>query len=80
MNAAKGSDKAVRVAHGYGFVANRSKVTRAETEQNREDFIWVRGLRVVHYRRIGFGVNIGVQYGFRQEVALRIQVEASKQD
>jgi len=32
------------------------------------------------FNRADFGVNIGVQYGFRQEVALRIQVEASKQD
>jgi polyisoprenoid-binding protein YceI len=32
------------------------------------------------FNRADFGVNIGVQYGFRQEVALRIQVEASRQD
>jgi polyisoprenoid-binding protein YceI len=32
------------------------------------------------FNRADFGVNTGVQYGFRQEVALRIQVEAYRQD
>ena len=32
------------------------------------------------FNRADFGVNAGVQYGFRQDVALRIQVEAYRQD
>ena len=32
------------------------------------------------FNRADFGVNTGVQYGFRQEVVLRIQVEAYRQD
>lgn len=32
------------------------------------------------FNRAEFGVNTGVQYGFRQEVTLRIQVEAIRQD
>lgn len=32
------------------------------------------------FNRSDFGINAGVQYGFRQEVILRIQVEASRQD
>lgn len=32
------------------------------------------------FNRADFGVNSGVQYGFRQEVTLRIQVEAVRQD
>lgn len=32
------------------------------------------------FNRADFGVNTGVQYGFRQEVDLRIQVEAYRQD
>jgi polyisoprenoid-binding protein YceI len=32
------------------------------------------------FSRADFGVNAGVQYGFRQEVTLRIQVEAIRQD
>ena len=32
------------------------------------------------FNRADFGVNFGQQYGFRQEVALRIQVEAIKVD
>jgi polyisoprenoid-binding protein YceI len=32
------------------------------------------------FNRAEFGVNSGVQYGFRQEVTLRIQVEAIRQD
>jgi polyisoprenoid-binding protein YceI len=33
-----------------------------------------------HFNRADFGVNAGQQYGFRQEVTLRIQVEAIRQD
>jgi polyisoprenoid-binding protein YceI len=32
------------------------------------------------FNRADFGVNTGVQYGFHQEVTLRIQVEAYRQD
>ena len=32
------------------------------------------------FNRADFGVNSGVQFGFRQEVTLRIQVEAVRQD
>lgn len=32
------------------------------------------------FNRADFGINTGVQYGFRQEVTLRIQVEAIRQD
>jgi polyisoprenoid-binding protein YceI len=32
------------------------------------------------FNRGDFGINTGVQYGFRQEVTLRIQVEAIRQD
>jgi len=32
------------------------------------------------FNRADFGVNAGLQYGFRQEVTLRIQVEAIRQD
>jgi polyisoprenoid-binding protein YceI len=32
------------------------------------------------FNRADFGVNSGVQFGFRQEVTLRIQVEAIRQD
>lgn len=32
------------------------------------------------FNRAEFGVNAGLQYGFRQEVTLRIQVEAIRQD
>lgn len=32
------------------------------------------------FNRADFGVNLGVQYGFRQEVTLRIQVEAVRLD
>jgi polyisoprenoid-binding protein YceI len=32
------------------------------------------------FMRSDFGVNAGVQYNFRQEVTLRIQVEAYRQD
>jgi polyisoprenoid-binding protein YceI len=32
------------------------------------------------FNRADFGVNSGVQYGFRQEVTLRIQVEAVRLD
>lgn len=32
------------------------------------------------FNRADFGINTGTQYGFRQEVALRIQVEAIRQD
>jgi polyisoprenoid-binding protein YceI len=32
------------------------------------------------FNRADFGVNTGLQYGFRQEVTLRIQVEAIRQD
>jgi len=32
------------------------------------------------FNRADFGVNAGLQYGFRQEVTLRIQVEAYRQD
>ena len=32
------------------------------------------------FNRADFGVNSGMQYGFRQEVILRIQVEAYRQD
>jgi len=32
------------------------------------------------FNRADFGVNAGMQYGFRQEVVLRIQVEAYRQD
>jgi polyisoprenoid-binding protein YceI len=32
------------------------------------------------FNRADFGVNTGVQYGFHQEVTLRIQVEAFRQD
>jgi polyisoprenoid-binding protein YceI len=32
------------------------------------------------FNRADFGVNSGVQYGFRQEVTLRIQVEAVRMD
>ncbi len=32
------------------------------------------------FNRADFGVNYGQQYGFSQEVAMRIQVEAIKAD
>ena len=32
------------------------------------------------FNRADFGVNAGLQYGFRQEVTVRIQVEAIRQD
>jgi polyisoprenoid-binding protein YceI len=32
------------------------------------------------FNRADFGINTGVQYGFKQEVTLRIQVEAIRQD
>jgi polyisoprenoid-binding protein YceI len=32
------------------------------------------------FNRADFGVNTGLQYGFRQEVTVRIQVEAIRQD
>jgi len=32
------------------------------------------------FNRADFGINTGVQYGFRQEVTLRIQVEAIRQE
>lgn len=32
------------------------------------------------FNRADFGVNAGLQYGFRQEVTLRVQVEAIRQD
>ena len=32
------------------------------------------------FNRAQFGINTGVQYGFRQEVTLRIQVEAIRQE
>jgi polyisoprenoid-binding protein YceI len=32
------------------------------------------------FNRSDFGINAGMQYGFRQEVTLRIQVEAYRQD
>jgi polyisoprenoid-binding protein YceI len=32
------------------------------------------------FNRADFGVNTGVQYGFRQEVVLRVQVEAYRED
>jgi polyisoprenoid-binding protein YceI len=32
------------------------------------------------FDRADFGVNYGQQYGFKQEVAMRIQVEAIKAD
>lgn len=32
------------------------------------------------FNRADFGVNTGIQYGFHQQVALRIQVEAVRQD
>ena len=32
------------------------------------------------FNRADFGVNAGLQFGFRQEVTLRIQVEAIRQD
>jgi polyisoprenoid-binding protein YceI len=32
------------------------------------------------FNRADFGINTGVQYGFRQEVTVRIQVEAIRQD
>jgi polyisoprenoid-binding protein YceI len=32
------------------------------------------------FSRADFGVNAGMQYGFRQEITLRIQVEAIRQD
>lgn len=32
------------------------------------------------FNRADFGVNAGLQYGFRQDVTLRIQVEAIRQD
>ena len=32
------------------------------------------------FNRADFGVNAGAQYGFHQEVVMRIQVEASRQD
>lgn len=35
---------------------------------------------VGNFNRADFGVNIGQQYGFNQEVTLRIQVEAIRQD
>ena len=59
VNAVKEPDKTVGVAHGYGFVANRPKVTCTVTKQHREDLVWVRGPCVVHYRRIG-GIAIPV--------------------
>ena len=32
------------------------------------------------FNRADFGINTGAQYGFRQEVTLRIQVEAIRQE
>jgi polyisoprenoid-binding protein YceI len=32
------------------------------------------------FNRADFGVNAGLQYGFRQKVTVRIQVEAIRQD
>jgi polyisoprenoid-binding protein YceI len=32
------------------------------------------------FNRADFGVNAGLQFGFRQEVTVRIQVEAIRQD
>lgn len=32
------------------------------------------------FNRADFGINAGIQYGFHQEVSLRIQVEAVRQD
>ena len=32
------------------------------------------------FNRADFGVNAGLQYGFRPEVTVRIQVEAIRQD
>jgi len=33
-----------------------------------------------HFDRADFGVNAGLQYGFSQDVTLRIQVEAIRRD
>jgi polyisoprenoid-binding protein YceI len=38
------------------------------------------GLSIGSFSRADFGVNAGMQYGFRQEITLRIQVEAIRQD
>jgi polyisoprenoid-binding protein YceI len=35
---------------------------------------------VGHFNRADFGVNAGLQYGFSQDVTLRIQVEAIRRD
>ena len=53
VNAAEKPDQTVRVAHGYGFVADRSKVARAISKQHGENIFCGCGLRILHYRRVG---------------------------